>query len=309
MRTQLDSSNLSSLSSLLSSGGEGTAEGLQMLNPSRIKPDADQPRREFSEAELVELADSIKRVGILQPIVVREAIGGEYVILFGERRWRAAQLLKMKEVPCVVRDDLDTAAARSAAQIIENMHRTALSHEEMARWVQSRLADGLTQKEVAAELARPVSVINDYVAWAQMPKEVAQVVAQGRCGDLSAVAELCREHRRDPEDLAKWLKAPEQAQEITRSAVRGWRKEKKGGEPAPELPSSGKNSGKLSGKTAAPTSVATTGPTIQVEAAGRKGILELKASKDVAFALVRWKDTGKVGRIAAKRLKILSIRP
>ena len=308
MRTQLDSSNLSSLSSLLSSGGDGTAEGLQMLNPSRVKPDADQPRREFSDAELAELAESIKRVGILQPIVVREATDGEYVILFGERRWRAAQLLKMKEVPCVVRDDLDTAAARSAAQIIENMHRTALSHEEMARWVQSRLTDGLTQKEVAAELARPVSVINDYVAWSQMPKEVAQVVAQGRCGDLSAVAELCREHRRDPEELAKWLKAPEQAQEITRSAVRGWRKEKKG-EAVAELPSSTKNPGKSSAKTAASTTVAATGPTIQVEAAGRKGVLELKAGKDAAFALVRWKDTGKVGRIAAKRLKILSIRP
>lgn len=275
-----------------------------MVSPSRIQPDAEQPRREFSEAEL---AESIKRVGILQPIVVREAEPGEYVILFGERRWRAAQQPKMKEVPCVVRGDLDTAAARSAAQIIENMHRTALSHEEMARWVQARLAAGVTQKEVATELARPVSVINDYVAWSQMPKEVAQVVAQGRCGDLSAVAELCREHRRDPDELAKWLKAPEQAQEITRSAVRSWRKEKKMEFAETNAPSLPKPATQAGGKGTSPA--VTAGPTIQVEAAGRKGVLELKAGKDAAFALVRWKDTGKVGRIAAKRLKILSIRP
>lgn len=308
MRSQLDSSNLSSLSSLLSTGGGGDEEttGLVMVSPAHIKPDPDQPRREFSEGELTELADSIKRVGLLQPIVVREDGDGKYYILFGERRWRAAQKLKLREVPCVVREDLDSTAARSAAQIIENMHRTALSHEEMARWVQSRLAEGLTQKDVAAELARPVSVINDYVAWAQMPKPVAQVVAQGRCGDLSAVAELCREHKRDPEELSKWLKSPEQSQEVTRSAIRSWRKEKKEGS-APAASSSAQVNAK--GKAATkPVADPSAGPTILVEADGRKGTLLLKAGKDAKFAQVRWKDTDRVGRIAIKKLKLLSIR-
>src|SRR6056297_2011830 len=91
----------------------------------KIKPNPDQPRRDFTKEHLEELASSIKEKGIIQPLIVRELSSGDYEIVAGERRWRASQMAKLHEIPVIVRDFDDTEVLEVA--IIENVQRADLN--------------------------------------------------------------------------------------------------------------------------------------------------------------------------------------
>ena len=130
-------------------------EGDGTLRLQRVEPNPDQPRRDFNEEELQALADSIATHGMLQPLTVREISGSEYYqIIAGERRWRAARLAGLTEVPALVVEADDRKAMELA--LIENLQRQDLNPVEEALGYQSLLSDyGLTQEEAAQRVGMP----------------------------------------------------------------------------------------------------------------------------------------------------------
>ena len=133
--------------------GDGT---LRLLPLQRVEPNPDQPRRDFNEEELQALADSIATHGMLQPLTVREISGSEYYqIIAGERRWRAARLAGLTEVPALVVEADDRKAMELA--LIENLQRQDLNPVEEALGYQSLLSDyGLTRRRQPSGWESPV---------------------------------------------------------------------------------------------------------------------------------------------------------
>ena len=126
---------------------------LQQLPISRVEPRADQPRRVFEEDALQELADSIARYGLIQPITVRKLDDGYYQIIAGERRWRAARLAGLDEVPVRVIEADDRRAAELA--LVENLQREDLNPIEEAEGYRTLMEQyGLTQEETARSVGR-----------------------------------------------------------------------------------------------------------------------------------------------------------
>ena len=128
-------------------------EGIQTLRISQVEPKADQPRKYFDEEALLELSDSIKRHGLLQPIIVRESSAGYYQIIAGERRWRASKLAGLTEIPAIVMQADALEAAEIA--IIENIQREDLNPYEEATAYASLIEQyGLTQEEVSEKVGK-----------------------------------------------------------------------------------------------------------------------------------------------------------
>jgi ParB family chromosome partitioning protein len=120
----------------------------QLLPIHKVEPNPNQPRRDFDEEELEALAESITVHGIIQPLTVRELSSGYYQIIAGERRWRAARMAKLQEVPVVVMEADDKKAMELA--LIENLQRQDLNPVEEALGYQSLMDEyGMTQEEAA----------------------------------------------------------------------------------------------------------------------------------------------------------------
>ena len=159
--------------------GTGSGGALRRIRLAEIRPNPFQPRVEFDEASLAELAESIKRVGLLQPLLVRPAPGGGYELVAGERRWRAARQAGLDEVPAVVRPLADQDAAVLA--LIENLQREDLGFFEEAAAYQDVLQRfGLTQEQLAAMLGRQQSTIANKLRLLRLPVALRQrIVAAG----------------------------------------------------------------------------------------------------------------------------------
>lgn len=144
----------------------------------RVRPNRFQPRQHFAEAELEELAQSIRQQGLLQPVVVRPVDGG-YELVAGERRFRAAQRAGLAEIPAVVREVDDRAALELA--LVENLQRTDLDPIEEARaYERLRTEFGLTQEEIAARVGKHRSTIANTVRLLRLPEEIQREIAAGR---------------------------------------------------------------------------------------------------------------------------------
>ena len=146
-----------------------------------VHPTADQPRRHFDEAALAQLVESIRRDGLLQPLLVRQRAEGGYAIIAGERRWRASQRAGLQEVPVVVRDS--TPHEAFALALIENLQREDLNPIEEAQ-AYERLLDehGLTQDQMAERVGKDRSTIANALRLLKLPQNVRQMVERG---DLS----------------------------------------------------------------------------------------------------------------------------
>jgi ParB family chromosome partitioning protein len=143
------------LGALLGDFNEEPAEKspYQLLPIYKVEPNRDQPRQDFDEEELQSLAESIAIHGILQPLTVRELNNGYYQIIAGERRWRAARIAKLNEVPAVIIEADDKKAMELA--LIENLQRQDLNPVEEALGYQSLIQDyGLTQEEAATQVGK-----------------------------------------------------------------------------------------------------------------------------------------------------------
>ena len=125
----------------------------QLLPIYKVEPNPDQPRQDFDEEELQALADSISVHGVLQPLTVRELSSGYYQIIAGERRWRAARLANLSEIPAVIIEADDKKAMELA--LIENLQRQDLNPVEEALGYQTLINEyGLTQEETAAQVGK-----------------------------------------------------------------------------------------------------------------------------------------------------------
>lgn len=162
--------------------GEQSARRPDMVVPvEMVAPNPDQPRRRFAEAELQELAESIRARGILQPLIVRPdpREPSAYQIVAGERRWRAAQLAQLHEVPVLVRDYDDTEVLEVA--IVENIQRADLNPlEEAAGYRQLMDRFGHTQEKLAQALGKSRSHIANLLRLLNLPDEVQEMLREGR---------------------------------------------------------------------------------------------------------------------------------
>ena len=144
---------------------------------SQIVPNIDQPRKLFKEQELSELSDSIKQNGVLQPLLVRKK-GTQYEIVAGERRYQAAKLAGLKEVPVIIKDIDDDEVFKLA--LIENLQRSDLSPLEEARGYKQLIKErGLTQDETAKLVSKSRSAVTNTLRLLDLPSEVQQFVEDG----------------------------------------------------------------------------------------------------------------------------------
>lgn len=181
--------------------GEATAEvgpskATATLPISKIKPNPGQPRKEFDQEKLEELADSIRQHGVLQPILVRKQ-GSEYQIVAGERRYQASKLAGLKEIPAVVRDITDEEVFQLA--LIENLQRADLNPVEEAQGMKELIdQNGWTQEQLAKVLSKSRSAVANTLRLLDLPEEVQTLLAQGdiTAGHARAILALPTEEAR-----------------------------------------------------------------------------------------------------------------
>lgn len=154
--------------------------GEQLLPVEKLEPNPQQPRLDFKQDDLESLADSIRQKGVIQPLIVRRKPGRDaYEIVAGERRWRAAQLAQLHEVPVVVRDLSDTEVLEVA--IIENIQREDLNAiEEALGFRQLMTRFGHTQEKLAEALSKSRSHVANLLRLLTLPAEVQDMVRDGK---------------------------------------------------------------------------------------------------------------------------------
>ena len=154
----------------------------QMLPLHKVEPNPDQPRQDFDEEELQQLADSIAVHGVIQPLTVRQLPSGYYQIIAGERRWRASRLAGLYEVPAVVIEADDKKATELA--LIENLQRSDLNPVEEALGYQTLMSDyGMTQEETAKSVGKSRPAVANALRLLTLCPEVLEML---RCGKLTA---------------------------------------------------------------------------------------------------------------------------
>jgi len=162
------------------------------LKVSQIEPNTNQPRRDFDMGALQELADSIREHGVIQPLVVRPLEKGGYQIVAGERRWRAARMAGLTQMPVVIRE-LDDAQTLEIA-IIENLQREDLNVVELAQGYKALMDEyGMTQEQVAEKVGKSRPVVANTVRMLQLPPTVLEYIRRGEISKGHAKALLSLE--------------------------------------------------------------------------------------------------------------------
>ncbi len=165
------------LGALIPTGSTEAGGGLREIEVSAIRPNQHQPRERFDEELLTALTDSIREVGILQPILVRP-MGEEFELIAGERRWRAARRLGLARIPALVRDSSDAASLEEA--LVENVHRADLNALEEAAAFQQLIEDfSLTHDEVATRVGKSRTAVTNTLRLLQLPPTVQKLVRDG----------------------------------------------------------------------------------------------------------------------------------
>ena len=158
--------------------GEGAQDEVRLLKLTQIDPNRDQPRADFDESALQELAASIRAVGVLQPILVRRT-GERYQIIAGERRYRASRLAGLEEIPAIVRDWDEQK--RLEAALVENLQRDDLNPVEEAVGVKRLMeAANLTQERVAERIGKSRPAVANLLRLLTLPEEVQKMLVDGR---------------------------------------------------------------------------------------------------------------------------------
>ncbi|WP_194421061.1 ParB/RepB/Spo0J family partition protein [Microbacterium abyssi] len=172
---------------------------LMQVDPNKIVPNPRQPRTHFDSDDLAELVHSVREFGVLQPVVVRKNEDGDYELIMGERRTRAAREAGLEAIPAIVRDTADENLLRDA--LLENLHRSELNPLEEASAYQQLLEDfGITQEELATRIGRSRPQISNTIRLLKLPVPVQQRVAAGVLSAGHARALLSLD---DPEQMRK----------------------------------------------------------------------------------------------------------
>lgn len=150
--------------------------GVVTLRLSEIKPNHEQPRKYFDEGALAELADSIREHGVLQPLIVRPMLGGEYQLIAGERRYRAAMMAQVMSVPVIIREFSDMEAMEVA--LVENLQRRDLNPIEEGEGYKALAQQfNLTQTEIAQKVGKSRSAVANAMRLVELPDEVKEAVS------------------------------------------------------------------------------------------------------------------------------------
>ena len=162
--------------------GENTLDtdgNVTTLRLTDIEPNKDQPRKQFDEEALSELSQSIAQHGVLQPLLVRPMTNGTYQLVAGERRWRAARMAGLVQVPVVIREMTEKEAAQLA--LIENLQRQDLNPMEEAIGYQTLMNNyGLTQEETARVVNKSRPAVGNALRLLNLPESVTELVASGK---------------------------------------------------------------------------------------------------------------------------------
>ena len=176
--------------------------GNMMLRLSSIEPNKDQPRKQFDEDALMELADSIRQHGVIQPLLVRPLDNGMYQLVAGERRWRASRMAGLMEVPVVIRDLSDHEAMEIA--LIENLQRKDLNVIEEALGYQQLMDKyNMTQEKVAERVGKSRPAVANALRLLNLPEQVIDMVKAGEVTAGHARALLKLDDEGEIIDIAK----------------------------------------------------------------------------------------------------------
>jgi len=192
------------LGALLGDFAEEPAEKspYQLLPIYKVEPNPDQPRQDFDEDELQSLADSIAEHGVVQPLTVRLLSSGYYQIIAGERRWRAARMADLREIPAVIIEADDKKAMELA--LIENLQRQDLNPVEEALGYQSLMSDyGLTQEDTAKRVGKSRPAVANSLRLLNLCPQVLEVVRKGALSAGHARAVLMLKTEKQQQEAAQ----------------------------------------------------------------------------------------------------------
>ena len=163
-------------------------KGVETLKITEVEPNREQPRKNFNEDALLELSDSIKQYGVIQPLIVQKK-GDHYEIIAGERRWRAAKMAGIKEIPVIIKDYSDQQVMEIS--LIENIQREDLNPIEEAEGIRQMIETyGLTQEEVSKSVGKSRPYIANSLRLLRLPETVRKYVEDGSLstGHAKAIA-------------------------------------------------------------------------------------------------------------------------
>lgn len=196
-------------------GGPGVSE----IEVAAIRPNPYQPREQFDEEALVALADSIREVGVLQPVLVRPVADG-YELIAGERRWRASKRVGLQRIPALVRETDDGAALEQA--LIENIQREELNPLEEAAAYQQLIEDfGLTHEQVATRAGRSRASVTNTLRLMSLPPSIQKLVRERKITMGHARALLGSPDRAFQEALARRITAEDLSVRAVEQEIRG----------------------------------------------------------------------------------------
>ncbi|HET8621294.1 MAG TPA: ParB/RepB/Spo0J family partition protein [Acidimicrobiales bacterium] len=199
--------------------GTSPRPGVQEVPISKIEPNPYQPRNHFDEESLAGLTASIRELGVLQPILVRELTPDRYALIAGERRWRAAKRAGLQHIPIIVRDVSDELTLQHA--LVENLHRDDLNPLEEAAAYQQLIEDfNMTQEAVAHRVGKSRSAVANLLRLFQLPPQVQRLVADGQVSAGHAKAILGTPDRSFQEALARRVASEGLTVRETEEAVR-----------------------------------------------------------------------------------------
>jgi ParB family transcriptional regulator, chromosome partitioning protein len=304
--------------------GAGMAGRPLLIPLSQIEEDNGQPRRSFDQDELAQLADSIRRVGILQPIVVRPGeISGHYLIIMGGRRYRAARLAGLDAVPAIVQEG---GAPDRYAQVIENIQRDDLAAAEIAAFVLEQLGAGEKQADIARKLGKPRDWVSRFAVLPKMPSFLQEKL---HTSSIRAVYELYQAWRVRPEaverlclaqdgftdaqarGVARELRDPAFAPAVESSAQPEYAAALLENAPVSDAPAARAARGSSSRPPRSPNAARRdkSAVSIVVQHDGRAGRLltDRPANKGSRFAAVRFFETGETEEVPVSGLRIEEI--
>ncbi len=190
------------LAAILSISEADSGDELRNVPVDLVAPNPRQPRRRFEEEALRGLAASIRERGVLQPVLVRPVAGGTYELIAGERRWRAARLAGLDEVPALVRARGDSEALEVA--LVENMAREDLNPVEEARACAALVEElGLTREEVGRRVGRSRVAVSNLIRLLDLPEEVLALLERGELAEGHGRALLLAADHADRRRLAR----------------------------------------------------------------------------------------------------------
>lgn len=212
------------------------AEGLSNLPMEQVRPNKDQPRKQFDDEALSELTESIRLHGVIQPINVRRLSSGYYEIISGERRWRAARDAGLEEIPALVLEADDRKAMELA--LIENLQREDLNPMEEARGFQSLMDEfGLTQEEVSRQVGKSRPAVANAVRLLSLDDELkqyveAEILSAGHARALLGLSDP-KERKAVADKVAQQQLSVRQTEELVRKLNR--QQQRQPSSPSPEV--------------------------------------------------------------------------